>query len=86
MQGLLEVLKNERFQTAIIGALLGAISTFALSYWGIHLDFGEVIPQKEEVVQVEQSVETSPEVSTESSEPVPVETVSSDSDTSSVSE
>jgi hypothetical protein len=42
MDSLLNVLKSPRFQSALIGAILGAVSTFALSYWGIHLDFSSV--------------------------------------------
>jgi hypothetical protein len=44
MTTLLELVKSPRFQSALVGALLGAVSTFVLSYWGIHLDFSSVVP------------------------------------------
>jgi hypothetical protein len=43
LQQLMSFVKDERFQTALVAAVLGALSAFALSFWGIHLDFPSTV-------------------------------------------
>lgn len=55
-QTILSFVKDSRFQSALVGALLGGLSTFILAYWGINVDFGSVTPSQEvsETVVIEE--------------------------------
>jgi predicted phage tail protein len=76
IQNILEFLKGSHFQTALVSAVLAAISTFVLVTWGISIDFGAIVPVQlvtvsDETPEVQEANEAQPATETE----VPVETI-----------
>lgn len=47
------VISDERFQTAILGALLGGLSTFLLMYADINVDLLGLLPTSETIEVIE---------------------------------
>lgn len=78
-QAILNFVKDSRFQSALVGAFLGGLSTFIFAYWGISVDFGAVVPSQEPVETITtEEVSTEPAVfepATESLVDIPSETL-----------